>query len=122
METMDHFLLQCPFNIEVYKKVGKTLEIPFLPSMSYAEWVYGALQNRKGFDLDTLFLVSLVVRYYTWNARCQVSLRQKVLPVPVVVCEFLGEVGKIWGLEKDRWWQRVWIKAWRNIRPVAAVC
>lgn len=116
-ESMDHFILQCPFNIEVYKRVGRALSIPFLPHMSYAEWVYGAFQTRRDFDLDTLFLVSVVVRYFTWNARCQVSLRQKVLPVEVVVHNILGEVGKIRGLEKDRWRREAWIKAWRNIRP-----
>ncbi|CAI9608950.1 unnamed protein product [Staurois parvus] len=90
--------------------------------MSYAEWVYGAFKCHLDFDLDTLFLVSLVVRYYTWNARGQVSIRQKVLPVQVVVRDILGEVGKVRGLEKGRWRRKAWMEAWRNIRPVAAVC
>ena len=115
VESMDHSLLQCPFNIEVYKRVGRALSIPFLPHMSYAEWVYGAFQTHRDYDLETLFLVSLVVRFFTWSARCQVSLRSKILPVDVVVQDILGEVGKIRGLEKNRWQQEAWIKAWRNI-------
>ncbi|KAM4723052.1 uncharacterized protein WCC33_009258 [Rhinophrynus dorsalis] len=30
VETMDHFLLECPFNIEVYKRVSNALGIPCL--------------------------------------------------------------------------------------------
>lgn len=86
------------------------LGIPFLSSMSYAEWVYGAFKNQSGFDLDILILISLVVCYFTWNAWCQVSLWQKIIPVEVLVSDTLGEVGKIRGLEKDRWRREVWIK------------
>lgn len=117
VESMDHFLLQCPFNIEVYKRVGRALGIPFFYRMSYAEWVYGAFPTCWDFDLDTLFLVSIVVRYFTWNARCQITLRKKVLSVEVVVHDILGEVGKIRGLERGREPRAVWKKAWRNIRP-----
>ncbi|CAI9596635.1 unnamed protein product, partial [Staurois parvus] len=113
---MDHFLLQCTFNIEVCKWVGGALGISFLSRLSYAEWSYGAFQNHRDFDFKTLFLVSLVVCYYTWNARCQVSIHKKVLPVEVVVHNILGEVGKIWGLEKDRWRPGALTKAWRNVR------
>lgn len=115
-ETMEHFLLHCPFNREVYKRVGRALGIPFLDHFTYAEWAYGGFQSHLVFDLSTLFLVSVVVRYFTWNARCQVSLRQKVLPVEVVVHDILHEVGKIRALEKEKGTQRAWMKAWRHIR------
>lgn len=114
---MDHFLLRCPFNIEVYKQVGRALGVPFLSRLGYAEWVYGAFSTGGGFCLDTLFLVSLVVRYFTWNARCQVSIRQKILPVEVVVYDIVHEVGKIRGLERDKRGQGAWLKAWRGFKP-----
>lgn len=117
VESMDHFLLQCPFNIEVYKRVGRALGIPFFYRMSYAEWVYRAFPTCCDFELDTLFLVSIVVPYFTWNARCQITLRKKVLSVEVVVHDILGEVGKIRGLVRGREPRAVWKRAWRNIRP-----
>lgn len=116
-ETMDHFLLHCPFNIEVYKQVGRALGVPFLSRLGYAEWVYGAFNTGGVFCLDTLFLVSLVVRYFTWNARCQVSIRHKILPVQVVVYDILHEVEKIRVLERDKRSQGAWLKAWRGFKP-----
>ena len=37
LENMDHFLLHCPFNIEVYKRVGTSIGWPRLAALSYAE-------------------------------------------------------------------------------------
>lgn len=101
----------------MYKRVGRALGIPFFYRMSYAEWVYGAFPTCWDFELDTLFLVSIVVPYFTWNARCQITLRKKVLSVEVVVHDILGEVGKIRGLVRGREPRAVWKRAWRNIRP-----
>ena len=72
LESMDHFLLHCPFNTEVYTRVGTSIGWPRLVTLSYAEWAYGAFRHLGGRDLCTLFLVSSVVRYYTWHARCLV--------------------------------------------------
>ncbi|XP_044146854.1 uncharacterized protein LOC122935155 [Bufo gargarizans] len=59
LESMDHFLLHCPFNIEVYKKVGSSIGWPRLATLSYAEWAYGAFKDLGGRDRRTLFLVML---------------------------------------------------------------
>ncbi|OCT75035.1 hypothetical protein XELAEV_18034023mg, partial [Xenopus laevis] len=45
VETMDHFLLQCPFNIDVYKQVSQALGIPCLSGWNYQEWAYGAVKR-----------------------------------------------------------------------------
>lgn len=71
----------------------------------------------EGFCLDTLFLsVSLVVRYFTWNARCQVSIWHKILPYQVVVGNILHEMGKIQVLERNKWGQGAGLKVWWGIR------
>ncbi|KAM4040883.1 uncharacterized protein ACNLHF_012138 [Anomaloglossus baeobatrachus] len=85
LESMDHFLLHCPFNIEVYKRVGISMGWPRLASLSYAEWAYGAFREQGGRDLTTLFLVSIVIRYFTWNARSLVSTGSKILQVEDVI-------------------------------------
>uniref|UniRef100_A0A6I8STC9 Reverse transcriptase domain-containing protein n=1 Tax=Xenopus tropicalis TaxID=8364 RepID=A0A6I8STC9_XENTR len=116
VETMDHFLLQCPFNIDVYKQVSAALGIPCLSGCNYQEWAYGAFKRHRGYDLGTLFLVSSVVRFYTWNTRCKVSLRREVLPCPVVVDMVLGELGKIRSLERQRMDEARWKGLWRGIQ------
>lgn len=102
LESMDHFLLQCPYNIEVYNRVGASIGWPRLTGLSYSEWAYGTFKSLGGRDRCTCFLVSLVVRYYTWNARCQVSTQNKILPVDVVVRDITGELVKLRSLEFER--------------------
>ncbi|KAG8549368.1 hypothetical protein GDO81_021403 [Engystomops pustulosus] len=102
LESMDHFLLQCPFNTEVYNRVGASIHWPGLAGLSYAEWAYGAFRGLGGRDRCTLFLVSLVVRYHTWNARCLVSTQRKILPVDEVVRNILGDLVKVRSLEYER--------------------
>ncbi|OCT93696.1 hypothetical protein XELAEV_18011371mg, partial [Xenopus laevis] len=74
------------------------------------------IQATRGYDLGTLFLVSSVVRFYTWNAQCKVSLRREVLPCPVVVEMILGELGKIRSLERERMDEARWKGLWRGIQ------
>ncbi|XP_041441476.1 uncharacterized protein LOC121401210 [Xenopus laevis] len=114
VETMDHFLLQCPFNIDVYKQVSQALCIPCLSGWDYQEWAYGAFKRHVGLDVGTLFLVSAVARFYTWNARCKVSLRSESLPSAVVVGMILGELGKIRSLERQRTAEAIWRAWWRG--------
>lgn len=102
LESMDHFLLHCPFNAEVYHRVGVSIGWPGLASLSYPEWAYGAFKFPGGRDRVTLFLVSLVVRFFTWNARCLVSTQRKVLPVDEVIRDTIGELVKVSSLERDR--------------------
>uniref|UniRef100_A0A8C5M5U5 Reverse transcriptase domain-containing protein n=1 Tax=Leptobrachium leishanense TaxID=445787 RepID=A0A8C5M5U5_9ANUR len=117
VESMDHFLLECPFNLTVCREVSAALGIPCLSRQTYAEWVYGT-SNSGGqrFHLGTLFLVSAVTRYYTWNARCQVSLRQKVLPCQVVVHNILAAVAGLCASERASLDASYWQKFWRNVK------
>ena len=102
LESMEHFLLQCPFNTEVYKRVGASIGWPRLANLSYAEWAYGAFKGLGRRDPCTAFIVSIVVRYFTWNARCLVSTQQKVLPVEEVCRNILGDLVKVRSLECER--------------------
>lgn len=74
---------------------------------------------RRGFDLVSLYLVSLVVLYFTWHARSIVSTRGKNLPVQVVVHEILGELFKLRSLERGRVGQERGDRLWRgfHFRP-----
>ncbi|OCT55849.1 hypothetical protein XELAEV_18003061mg [Xenopus laevis] len=55
-----------------------------------------------------------VARFYTWNARCKVSLRSESLPSAVVVGMILGELGKIRSLERQRTAEAIWRAWWRG--------
>lgn len=102
LETMDHFLVQCPFNMEVLTGVGGAIGYPRLPALTYAERVYGDFGVRRGFELSSLYLVSVVVLYYTWHARCLVSTRDKILSVHEVVGDIFRELVKVRDLERSR--------------------
>lgn len=77
VESMDHFRLHCPFNIGVFIQVGCSIGWPRLASLTCPEWTYGAFRTLGGRDHNTLFLVTLGVRYFEWNARCLVSTQRK---------------------------------------------
>ena len=99
---MDHFLVQCPFNMEVLTGVGGAIGYPHLAALTYAERVYGDFGVRRGFQLSSLYLVSVVVLYYTWHARCLVSTRDKILSVHEVVGDVFRELVKVRDLERGR--------------------
>ncbi|KAM4019696.1 uncharacterized protein ACNLHF_000345 [Anomaloglossus baeobatrachus] len=114
LESMDHFLLRCPFNTEVYNRVGASIGWPRLACLSYAEWAYGAFRDLGGRDRCTLFLVSVVVRYHMWNARCLVSTQRKILPVDDVFRTILGDLVKVRSLEYERLGARRAALLWRG--------
>ncbi|KAM3912915.1 uncharacterized protein RB166_018321 [Leptodactylus fuscus] len=64
LESMEHFLLQFPFNTRVCKMVGTSTGWLRLPDLSYAKWAYGAFKHLEGRDRQSLFLVSTVVRFH----------------------------------------------------------
>ncbi|CAH2300847.1 Hypothetical predicted protein [Pelobates cultripes] len=117
VESMDHFLLECPFNVQVYKEVSAALGIPCLSRWTYAEWAYGTSNSRgRAFDLGTLYVVSSVVKYFTWMARCQVSLQHKDLSCQVVVADILRAVRGIYTTERASMDPTIWQRLWRNLK------
>lgn len=119
LETMDHFLVECPFNSEVLAGVGDAIGYPRLQALAFSERVYGDFRVRSGFDLSSLFLVSTVCLYYTWHARCLVTTRDKSLPVHEVVGGIFRELVKVRHLEEERVGMERSARLWRgfSFRP-----